>query len=65
MTNTRKRKDHRPAILRYLAKHGPARLAQIVGYLKASNVDAVEYDLRTLRKAGTIRSAGGLWRLGP
>ena len=58
------RKDHRPAILRRL-KRSPASLAQLVSYLKASNVDAIEYDLRRLRAAGEIvpQRAPRKWRL--
>jgi len=58
---TLSRKDHRAAILTCLRRRGPQSLSQIVAYLKASNVDSAEYDLRRLRAAGKIRTVRRLW----
>lgn len=58
-----KRKDHKPAILRYLAK-GPKTLGQIVAHLRADDAHrAVEYDIRTLRAARVIVSRARKWEL--
>lgn len=60
---TLQRKDHRPAIVKFL-KQRPARLHQIVSHLRAiDSFRAVDYDVRRLRMAGTIRTVKGLWEI--
>ncbi len=58
---TPRRKDHGPAILRFLKK-GPKSLAQIIAHLRLDNApDQADYDIRKLRIAGKVQSVRRKW----
>lgn len=58
------RKDHGPAILRFLRAKGPRSLAQIIAHLRLDNdPDAADYDLRKLRAARVIVSRARKWEV--
>jgi hypothetical protein len=59
---TKPRHDFRPSILRALKKH-PRTKSELVAYLGAQDRwNAVDYDLRRLRLAGTIQYVWSAWR---
>lgn len=57
------RKSHGAAIINLLDDRGPQSLRQIVGYLKTDNTDRVEYDLKVLKRAGSVETERRLWQL--